>query len=262
MRRYVCRNCGKSFNPLTRTVFQDGKMPISEWVEFLVHLFEFRSAKSSSRDNRNAETTGHHWLSKAFAVLEGCQSEVMLKGTVWLDETYVRVDKRKRVTKGGKGLRGISRNQVCIGVATDGESHLIVVEGTGKPGKARTLKAFAGHIEPGSELVHDGDNSHSLLVEKLGLSSKVCPTSETSGLDDCENPMGMVNDVHSKLADFLRSHKGIDDENLHDWLNLFWLIYSPPHNRYEKVAKFIRMAVSRRIVIKFRDVFGKNDDEA
>ncbi|MBQ1476159.1 MAG: hypothetical protein IIZ21_02625, partial [Firmicutes bacterium] len=35
--------CGCSFSPLTGTIFEDRKIPISEWIEYLIHLFEFHS---------------------------------------------------------------------------------------------------------------------------------------------------------------------------------------------------------------------------
>lgn len=79
---------------------------MSEWVEFLLHLFEFHSVATSSGDSRNAETTGLYWLSKVFATLDGCQDGVMLGGRVWLDETFVPVDKADRAGEDGKGLGG------------------------------------------------------------------------------------------------------------------------------------------------------------
>jgi hypothetical protein len=38
-------------------VFDSRKIMISEWMEFLIHLFEFHSLVSSSRDNRNAPSS-------------------------------------------------------------------------------------------------------------------------------------------------------------------------------------------------------------
>ena len=55
-RRYRCLDCGKAFSPLTGTVFDAHKIPISEWIEYVMHLFEFHSLSSSARDNRHAKT--------------------------------------------------------------------------------------------------------------------------------------------------------------------------------------------------------------
>ena len=64
--RFKCKNCGSTFNNLTNTIFDSHKIPISEWFEYLIHLFEFHSIKSSSRDNKNANSTGKYWLTKVF----------------------------------------------------------------------------------------------------------------------------------------------------------------------------------------------------
>lgn len=191
----------------------------------------------------------------------GCQESVVLSGEVWIDETYVSVDKADRITKGGKGLRGISRNKIAIAAATDGKGLVVMPEWASKPSKKKTFETFRRHIAPGSKLIHDGDNSHSLLVSELGLGSEVHPTSETRGLPDSENPMDKISAVHSLFKAFLRSHGGFAREDLQGWCNLFWFIWSDPANRMEKVARFIEMAVSTKKRIKYRDVFRKKGDE-
>jgi hypothetical protein len=87
---------------------------MSEWVEFLLHLFEFHSLSTSSRDNRNVETTGIYWLSKVFATLDGCQKDVVLNGKVWFDEIFVPVDKKEKVTK-ATGIATDGKKDVCRG---------------------------------------------------------------------------------------------------------------------------------------------------
>ena len=87
IRRYLCNNCRSSFNPLTGTIFDDRKIPISEWVEYLMHLFEFHSVTTSARDNRNTYSTGRYWLYKVFEVLKHYQDDIVLEGNVYLDET-------------------------------------------------------------------------------------------------------------------------------------------------------------------------------
>ena len=47
-RRYRCLYCGKAFSPLTGTVFDVHKIPVSEWIEYMIHLFEFHSLSSSA----------------------------------------------------------------------------------------------------------------------------------------------------------------------------------------------------------------------
>lgn len=182
------RGCGRSFNPLTGTLLYSRKIPLSEWVEFLLHLFEFHPVKTSARDNRNAERSGKYWLTKVFSAL-------------------------------------------------DGKELLVASEWRSKPAKRSTLELFGKHITPRPTLVYDGDNSHRGLIEALGLESE----------------------VHDKLKRFLRSHGGYARMDLQGWLNLFWFIWSEPKTRYEKAARLIKMAISAKKVIRYRDLYGKKD---
>ena len=258
-RRYRCLCCGRTFSPLTGTVFDSHKIPVSEWIEYMIHLFEFHSVSSSARDNRNAKTTGKYWISKAFAVLSDCQKDVVLSGKVYLDETYFPVMPKDQAKKqDGKRYRGLSRNRICVATATDGSNVFLAVCGNAKPSRARILKAFEGHISSGSVLVHDGENSHKALAETFGLGEEVHTTKETRSLSDRDNPRETINAVHRSLKRFMGQHPAYGRDGLQDWLNLFWFIYS---NRGiamdEKVKKFLRMAILTHKVIRFRKVFAK-----
>lgn len=59
----------------------------------------------------------------------------------------------------------LSRNQSCIGVATDKKNTLCVMEGYGKPLQKRSFQTFSEHILHGSTLVHDKETTH----RRLGL---------------------------------------------------------------------------------------------
>lgn len=72
---------------------------IEEWIEFLVHLFQFHSVRTTAFDNRNAVTTGLYWLSKVFLVVDDIQSDIVFSGKVWIDETYFPRWKSESATK-------------------------------------------------------------------------------------------------------------------------------------------------------------------
>jgi transposase-like protein len=101
---YRCIRCKRRFTPLTGTIFDSHKIPMSEWIEYLRFLMEFHSVRTSARDNKNAVTTGFYWLGKIFLVLRGIQDPVVLKGRVFLDETFFPVVKSQMVRKDGKRL--------------------------------------------------------------------------------------------------------------------------------------------------------------
>ena len=258
IQRYKCKTCGIRFSALTNTIFEGKKIPISEWVEYLLHLFEFHSIISSARDNRNAETTGKYWLIKVFEVLKGIQEPVVLKGNIYLDEMFFPVVKSKTVMKDGKKLRGISRNKIAVAVAYDEHGQFILnVEWTSKPSDKSTWRALGTHIEEGSHLIHDKERSHGILIRELHLTSEVYDTEMTRGLSDKDNPLDPINNIHDLAKRFMKAHGGYDRDNLQDWMNLIWFILSEPKNRYEKVHKFIILAINSPKRVKYRDVMSK-----
>ena len=103
-----------------------------------LHFFEFHSINSTAYDNRNSPTTGKYWLIKTFEVLKGIQDNVVLDGTVYLDETYFTKVKSKLTTKDGKKLRGIARNKIGVGVACNETKSIFIITGTSKPSRKST----------------------------------------------------------------------------------------------------------------------------
>lgn len=261
IQRYCCKSCGKKFSPLTNTIFEAKKIPISEWIEYLIHLFEFHSIRTSARDNRNSESTGKYWLIKVFEVLRDIQNDIVLEGDIYLDEMYFPVIKSKVATKNGKKLRGISRNKIGVGAAFDDKgNYVLIVEHTSKPSDKSTWKTFGKHIKEGSHLIHDGERSHGILIRNLKLTNEVYSTEMTKGMDDSKNPLNPINRIHALSKRFMKAHGGYDRDHLQDWMNLIWFILSKPENRYEKIEKFIELALNSPRRVKFRDAMRKNTD--
>ena len=263
MIRYYCNDCHKSFNPLTNTIFQDKKIPISEWIEYLLHLFEFHSITTSARDNRNAYSTGRYWLMKVFSVLKYYQDNIVLSGTVIMDEMFFSLaESKKEKKKDGKLYRGISRNKLCVAAAKDDSGHIVLIcENTSKPSSSSTWKALGKHIAQKSTLIHDGEHSHSVLIKGLSLSSKVYDTKTTRGLKEQDNPLDPINEIHSLARSFMKAHGGYNRDNLQDFMNLISFIFNEPYDRYKKADLFINMALQSPRRVKYRDVMSKKDRE-
>ena len=254
IQRYLCNQCKKRFNSLSETIFDSKKIPISEWIEYLLHLFEFHSIKTSAIDNRNVPSTGHYWLKKVFHVLKGIQENVVLDGTIYLDEMLLPVIKSKTIKKDGKKLRGISRNKINVACAINKCAQSILIVGSScKPNESSTFQAYGKHIKEGSKIIHDGEKSHTYLINKLNLKSEVYKSIKTKGLKDEDNPLDPINNLHSLAKRFFKSHGSYNRDNLQDWLNLFWFITNEPQNKYDKVLRFIQIAVKKRKVIRYRD---------
>ena len=67
----------------------------------------------------------------------------MLEGNVYIDETFYKVRTGDIAHKDdGTQFRGLSRNQICIGIGTDGKRTIAFTEGFGNVSGKRTLSTF------------------------------------------------------------------------------------------------------------------------
>lgn len=257
IQRYMCWVCGKTFLPTTGTIFDDHKISISEWIEYCLNLFRHVSITADSWNNKNAFMTSRYWLQKLFLTLHDIQDDITLSGKVWLDEAFYTVRAENIVRKeNGNKLRGLSNNQICIGVATDKERSVLLVEGTGKPSQKKTFLAFSSHIERGSTLIHDKESAHRRLVDRLELKSIVYASKYLKKLPDRDNPLNPVNRVHAILKAFLNSHGGFDRQYIQDYLNLFAFVSNPPHEMLKKVEQVINLAFKKPKLLRYRDFYG------
>lgn len=256
--RYHCLSCRRGFNPLTGSLFDSRKIPVAEWIEFLVHLFQYESLSISSLDNRNVRSTGRYWIKKVFEALKHYQDGIMLGNVFWIDETFVKKKPADTVkAQNGKHIKGISRNLICVATATDGYNSVLYVVGSGKPSSSKLIKAMEGHLKDGARMIDDDEVAHSLLASRFDLIRETHPTKETKGMSDKENPMDMVNRLHRFFKRYMSRHGSYDRDDIQDWCNLFSFIWNHHGNVAEAVVDFLEIAISTKKIIKYRSVMGK-----
>ena len=66
IQRYKCLHCHKTFTPVTLTLFEDHKISIEEWIDFLYGLLSYESFSNISRNNKDSLNTTIYWLNKLF----------------------------------------------------------------------------------------------------------------------------------------------------------------------------------------------------
>ena len=255
LQRYFCNACKKSFTITTNTIFEDHKISITEWIEYCLDIFNYLSLNATSKTNKNSVTTTKYWLKKLFLVISEIQEEIVLEGTVQIDETFYPVVQSDRTIKDGKMLRGLSKDQFCIAVGYDGKHVFASVEGMGKPSQKKAWDTYGNHIKEESLLIHDKEKSHIILVKKLKLKEEIYDSNEIKKLEDKNNPLNEINQICNRLKQFLNAHSGFDRENLQDYINLFCFIYNPPKTNLEKVEKLLSSAIHVTKSLKFRDCF-------
>ena len=254
--RYLCKDCGRTFTITTGTIFEDHKIPYTEWVEQLLRIIGYESMSLASKNGRNSFTTTKYWDAKLFKILDNYQENIVLFGNVQIDETYWDLGKKHRQLIDGKQYRGISRNKMCIAIGTDGTQTITIYENhQGKPTKESTWNAFNQHIQEGSVLIHDSERSHSILVSDLNLTEKKYNSRDLIRLDDKDNPLREVNHACALLKAFLRSHSGFERDELQGYLDLFAFLMNPPAEPLEKVKVLLVSSLYIPETLRYRDYY-------
>ncbi len=257
IQKYRCLECGSISTPVTGTIFDNAKLPVPAWSDFILQALSSESMAAMTREDRRADTTSPYWMAKLFAVLEGIQDDVMLSKKVWIDEKYWPVAEKDAVRRAdGKLPRGLSRNQICIAVGVDQSGHsLFLREGFGKPNRARTFASLGAHIEVGSKLVHDMEGSHDVLVKRLSLKDECHNAKLLKGVPDDLNPLEPINRMCFMAECFLKSHSGFNRANLQGYLDLLHVAMNPPAEKLEKVALILDRAMRCPKTLRYRDFY-------
>ena len=259
MQRYRCNSCQKTFTPVTGTIFEARKLPVSAWVEFLMQAFSYESIATITREDRRSETTIPYWFGKVFAVLEGVQDDVILTGKVQIDEAYYHISDTHIAADDAKNPHLLNQNKICIAVGCDDHKHsYFASEGLGKTSGAKTMAAFSGHIEQGSHLIHDMEKSHHKLIHELRLEDEVYNSKHISTVFEKDDPLRNVHHLCSLLRLLLGSHPEFMKGDLEGYLNLFSVMMNPPENKMEKVAFVLNRAMDNPKTLRYRDFYHVN----
>ena len=223
-RVYYCDECRQKFSVTTGTIFQDHKIPVTEWIEYERNLFQHESLTADSWNNKNSFTTAKYWFKKTCLLLTDYSEDVVVGNHVYEDETFVTVRREDLILKeNGQKLRRLSPNQICVAFATDDDGHVYgTILGSGKPSQKKINEGFWKHIKYGSDFSHDSDTAHARLIRELGLISHAYNSKALKKLDDKDNPLNPINQVHNRFQKLLRAHSGFMREDLNDYLNLFY----------------------------------------
>lgn len=257
LQKYRCKNylCKRNFLITTNTIFDNHKIPITEWIDTCLSLFSGQSFNSIAKNGRNSYSTTKYWFEKILLVIDGYADSIVLKDNVFIDETFFSV-----VNKDIEKARGRSsvNNKYCIGIGCDSNNQVFCsIECRGGTTNQRTYKTFKDHIIAGSNLTHDACIFHTLLVDKLKLRSTVYKASMLKDLDDKKDPLNPINRRCFELKTFLHSHPGLDRSELKGYLDLYCFIYNPPINPYDKVYLLLEKALTTPSLLRYKSQFNK-----
>ena len=83
-----------------------------------------------------------------------------------------------------------------------------------KPTQKKTYAAFKDQIEPGSIPAHDKKNSHKKLLWELALTHEAYDSGNLKMLDDGDNPLKRVNEIHNLIKKFFHAQNSFNRKSL------------------------------------------------
>lgn len=173
-----------------------------------------------------------------FESLRDYQAEIILNGTVLIDETFIRISDKKYKLKraDGKGIRGISFNHLCVITLINLQGNCIAkVSSRGMAKPQLFIDLCTKNMGELELLIHDGCSAQKQFLRQF----------KCLNVDARRDPSGqfttnLVDSLHSNIKRYLFKHAGYRLKNLQHYMNFFVYRYNnTPKSKYNNMRKLI-----------------------
>lgn len=249
-KRLKCKECGKTFNALASSQLFASKININAWFAFLECIISGTSTKAACIVAKISLVTGSSWMKKIFKALKEYQKTIILHDTIYIDETFIHEDKSKiyymeeigKVRKVPKQPRGISRNKICILVATDTCKSFAEIVCHGRPQKDINYEICKKHIMNEAKVIGDEDTSLTHASKNMNWNR----TQVKGNTEKSYEILKPVDELCGRLKFFMNKHRGFKKHLLQDFLNLFIFIDNEMHTEndlYKVTMKLMKLII-------------------
>jgi len=229
--RYLCNDCGKSFNDMTNTPFSGSRYP-EKWVKYIELMVEGYTLPKIAERLEIHISTAFYWRHKILNAL-GSLGFNQLQGIVESDETFFResmkgseIIHRKPKKRGEKDeKRGISNLKITVVVAQDRNGSVIARKaGTGRV-KAEEIDTVIGeYIHPSALLCTDTATNYKKFAKIKGLQHETVNERQKQRVKKGIYHIQHVNNFHNRLKTWMERFQGVATKYLDNYLYWFrWL---------------------------------------
>lgn len=247
--RYLCRDCGRTFNGFARKVFATSKLPRSAWMayaECFVDMLPLRecaarcgvSLKTSFfMRHRLLEALAKH--SSSFYVEQGCGCELdetffpeSFKGNHSNSDFTMPRPPRRHSGKGYPGKkawekrpRGTGPEHICVLVGVNDRGDILYdVSCRGGLSTQSAKEVLDGKVCEGSVVCTDKGGAYPRALKELGVA---CHRAFAAA----DHKVNRINNVHSRLKTFMSRFHGVATRRLSAYLAWFKWHESFKHDR-------------------------------
>lgn len=250
--RYVCADCGASFNDFTNTFLYHNKLPIEKWIKFC-HLFvESKSLPSTAKELEITVATAFYMRHKLLDAISSSFDNI-LGEIVEADETFLPVSykgqsqlpraprKRGKLTK----MRGLSHEKICIAVAMDSSKHFLIRPiCLGRVQIKGLHTIFDNHIKKGSILCTDRASAYMEIANELEL--KHHRYKDKNQFDEFH--INHINAQHNNFKKWIANFRGVSTKYLEHYTIWFKLLYILKNNKWiDSVRQILEAAMKSHI---------------
>ncbi len=276
--RYLCKACGKKFFSTTGTAFARTRKDSNTWRKFIQLTINGKSLKACCVECKIAYQTAFTWRHKVLNAFVANQDELVMGGTVEVDEMLIPISYKGNHVKGGfsnrKRLPGVdnglpresykrgtdnkstsAKEKACVFcmVENGNKSYYAAVPGVGFMLKDMLNCTVGKHVDKRTALILADNYKVSRKYFEDNGYNHVILSSNTSDNPHDHKPeikgelhMQHVNSMHRHLRRFLAGYCGVSSKYLENYVALYVWLKSIEFSKRQKGAE--QASVSRAAV--------------
>lgn len=238
--RFRCKDCGKTFTPLTKTIFADSKLSLSVWLRYADCMSQQMTLRETAKELGTCLKTSFFMRHKILSAVKTHIGIDQLSGVIEMDETFFAESFKGNHKKGnsnwktprdsglsrqrGKQVdyRGISHEQVCISFAMDRNGGIVTVPvGNGRLTIGQLSTIYNGKIEKLSTICADSHSSYKTFAKNI--------PADLVQIEKGKHKKGIyhinhVNSLHNKLKLWMKKKYGVSTKYIGNYM--YWFNWS------------------------------------
>lgn len=238
--RYLCKDCGKSFNDTTASPLSGTHYP-HKWLKYFQLMVEGVSLPKIAEELNIHVSTAFYWRHKVLYALRSL-GFTTLRGIIESDETYFlesdkgkkQVSHRKPRKRGGVAKkRGISDEQISVVVAYDRNGSIITkMAGRGRITAKEIDQTLGEYLDKEIVLCTDSATNYKSFAKKKGITHETINSNKGEYVKKGIYHIQHVNAYHQRLKKWMERFNGVATKYMDNYL--FWFRFLELHKKLNK----------------------------